>query len=108
MTFRMPKNFSSQLTVESGASILEAQILAEHAAGLGHHGRLVEKAMAAWKICDRHDTDYDSCLDAAATAVYNYFIQREAIGVNNHDHPIAFYGITGPVLARMGAKRDRL
>ncbi len=104
MTFRLPKNLTAQLQIESGASQLEVQIFAEHAAALGHHGKLVEKAMAAWKICDRHDPEFERCLDAAATAVYNYFIQREAIGINNHDHPIEFYGITGPILARMGAK----
>ena len=39
----------------------------------------------------------------AADAVHAFFIQREMIGLGNHDHVIEFYSIPGPVLARVGA-----
>lgn len=106
MSFRLPKNLSTQLQVRTGQSILEAEILSEHAASLGHSGRLVEKAMSAWHERDTtNNVECDRLLQSAADAVYNYFIQREAAGINNHDHPKEFYGITDRILARMGAKR---
>ena len=104
MTFRMPQNLTSQLQTNTGASILEAEIFAEHAASLGHHGKLVEAAVKAWE--ERGDVsgaEAERLLQAAADAVYNYFIQREAVGISNHDHPTKFYRITGPILARLGA-----
>jgi len=39
----------------------------------------------------------------AADAVHNFFIQREMVGLDNHDYVIEFYNIPGPVLARVGA-----
>jgi len=103
MTIRLPRNLSTQLETNSGASALEAEIFAEHAASLGHHGKLVEAAMIALEGCD--DTDKDRLLDEAAHAVYNFFVIREAIGINNHDQPIKFYKITPSILARMGSAR---
>ena len=101
MSIRPPQNLQTQLQTNTGASVLEAEIFAEHAASLGHHGRLVEKAMLALETGDA--ADQEMLLDAAAEAVYNFFVIREAVGINNHDHPIKFYNITQPILARMGA-----
>ena len=39
----------------------------------------------------------------AADSVHNFFIQREMVGLDNHDYVIEFYNIPGPVLARVGA-----
>lgn len=103
MTFRPPQNLSTQLDTNTGASVLEAEIFAEHAAALGHQGRLVERAVKAYETGENLPAEKkDALLQAAADAVYNYFIQREAIGINNHDHPIKFYNITPPILARLG------
>ena len=105
MSIRLPKNLQTQLQTNTGASVLEAEIFAEHAASLGHHGKLVEKAMAALETYDGPNVEQkDRLLDAAADAVYNYFVIREAVGINNHDHPIKFYKITPSILARMGRK----
>jgi len=105
MSIRPPKNLQTHLQTNTGASVLEAEIFAEHAASLGHHGKLVEKAMAALETCDgSNPSQKDKLLDAAALAVYNYFVLREAVGINNHNHPIEFYKITTPILARMGRK----
>ena len=105
MTFRLPQKLSTQLDTNTGASVLEAEIFAEHAAALGHHGRLVEKAVKAYEAgANLPAENQEALLNAAAKSVYNYFIQREAIGISNHDHPIKFYNITPPILARLGAK----
>ena len=39
----------------------------------------------------------------AADAVHSFFIQREMVGLDNHDYVIEFYNIPGRVLARVGA-----
>lgn len=39
----------------------------------------------------------------AADAVHAFFIQREMVGLDNHDYVIEFYKIPGLVLARVGA-----
>ncbi|MGB0907581.1 MAG: DUF6665 family protein [Maricaulaceae bacterium] len=105
MTFRLPKNLTSQLQTETGASELEAAILGEHAAAIGDHGRRVEKAMAEWGSRDVKDKiESERLLENAVEVVYNFLIQREALGINNHDHAIKFYKITGPILARLGTR----
>ena len=105
MTFRLPQNLSTPLDTNTGTSVLEAEILAEHAAALGHQGRLVEKAIKAYEAAANLPAqEQDVLLNAAAEAVFNYFIQREAIGINNHDHPIKFYNITPLILARLGTR----
>lgn len=108
MTFRLPQNLTTQLSVETGASALEKAILSEHAASLGHYGRRVAKAMADWECRDPNDAqDTQRCLDAAVEAVYNCFVQREAIGLSNHDYPVQYYKIPPAVLARVGAMDSR-
>ena len=90
MSIRPPQNLQTQLQTNTGASVLEAEIFAEHAASLGHHGKLVEKAMAALETGEDSNTEeHDKLLDAAADAVYNYFVIREAVGINNHDHRLS-------------------
>jgi len=42
----------------------------------------------------------------AANMVHSFFIQREMIGLDNHDYVIEFYNIPSVVLARVGAKND--
>ncbi len=104
MSIRPPQNLQTQFDTNTGASVLEAEIFAEHAAALGHHGRLVEKAMLALDNYDgSNQAEQEKLLDQAAQVVYNFFVIREAVGINNHDHPIKFYKITPPILARMGA-----
>jgi len=39
----------------------------------------------------------------AADAVQAFFIQREMVGLDNHDYVIDFYSIPNAVLARVGA-----
>ena len=86
MTFRLPQNLSTQLDTNTGASVLEAEIFAEHAAALGHHGRLVEKAVKAYEAgANLPAENQEALLNAAAKSVYNYFIQRAGLPALRHD-----------------------
>jgi hypothetical protein len=52
MSLRPPDLFSLRVRQESGADVLQSEILAEKASSLGHHGRLVEAALAALRAHD--------------------------------------------------------
>lgn len=89
---------------------LEAEILAEKANSLGHHGRLVERAIAALKAFDAALGDSEErrrLVAEAAHEVWAFFVQREACGMRNHRDAIQIYGIPGEVLARLGAVEKR-
>ena len=86
------------------ADPLEAEILAEKAAGLSRTGRKVEAALAALAAIDRDAAGRDAALRAAADAVYSYFIQRELCGFGDHRSAIELYAIPREVLARVGAR----
>lgn len=110
----MPQNLSTGLNTETGASILDGEILAEKAASLGRAGQQVRRALDALKKLDEDrgkDTRHgktsagrQAAVQAAADAVYGYFIQRELCGLMDHDAPIAEYAIPPEVLVRVGAK----
>ena len=82
---------------------LEAELLAEKAAGLGRSGRQVEAALAALAAAARDDADRPRLLRAATEAVYFFLIQRELCGLRDHRPAIAHYGIPSEVLSRLGA-----
>jgi hypothetical protein len=85
---------------------IEAEIAAEKASSLGHHGRLVEKAIAALKTFDattRDAAERRLLVADAAREVWAFFVQREACGMRNHRDAIQIYGIPPDVLARLGA-----
>jgi hypothetical protein len=105
----MSNPFSSaqlQTLSELGVNTLETEILAEKAASLGHHGRMVEATMAALRQFDaegRSTGDRLVLVKAAANAVWKFFIQRELCGMRDHREIIRFYGIPQEVLNWMGA-----
>jgi len=103
MSFRLPQSLKTHLQPDTMMHSLEAEILGEQAAALGQSGRRVEKAIIAWENRDKTDKqDIENRLEHAVDAVYSYFIQREAAGINTHDYPIKFYRISAPILARLG------
>lgn len=104
MSFRLPQNLSTQLGVETGASVLDKEILAEKAASLGRAGRLVEKSLAELRSFQGQACDRPRLVQRAAEAVYSYFVQRELCGFISNDDPIEHYAIPREVLARLGAK----
>lgn len=90
----------------SGFGSIENEIIGEKASSLGHHGRQVEKAMAALKAFDAAPGSADERLilvKAAARDVWKFFVQREACGMRDQRDAIRHYGIPPEVLARLGA-----
>lgn len=100
-SLRMPTSVSNQLRVETGASILDAEILAERAAALGRAGEKVERAMAAYYAAPAGDA---GAVARAADAVYEYVILRELSGFFDHADAVATYRVPGSILARLGAR----
>jgi hypothetical protein len=91
---------------ELGINTLESEILAEKASSLGHHGRMVEKTMAALRAFDPATGTAEERLalvKAAARATWNFFVQRELCGLRDQREIIRFYGIPQEVLNRLGA-----
>lgn len=81
--------------------MVEAEMLAETAASLGHHGKKVEAVLARLNVCA--DNERDARMRAAAKAVWEYFIQRELCGMRDHRLITREMGIPQTVLNMMGA-----
>jgi hypothetical protein len=85
------------------AAALDYEAAAEAAVSLGLAGKRVEAAIAALRRTGKNEPDYERLLKEAATAVHQYFIQREVMGMRRHDGVIREYGIPRTVLVRLGA-----
>ena len=80
--------------------VLEAEMIGEQAYALGLVAKKMERALDAYAKSNgdpRHT-------QLAADAVYAFFVQRDLLGLDNHDYVIDFYNIPKSVLARVGAK----
>lgn len=89
-----------------GFDSIENEIVAEKASSLGHHGRQVEKALAALRAFDespREMLERVHLVRAAAREVWAYFVQRELCGLRDQRDVIRDYGIPQEVLVRLGA-----
>ena len=104
MSLRMPGKLQDGFRLETGASVLDVEVLAEKAASLGRAGHRVERILHDLAEVDPSNPAHDDLLKQAADAVYGYFIQRELLGFVRHDDAIAQYGIPGAVLARLGSR----
>jgi hypothetical protein len=106
MSFRPPQNLSaSSFKFETGANILDAEIMSEKAASLGRAGARVEAALARLNDPDAALADgREPLLKDAADAVWSFFIQREACGLRDQRPIIADMKIPRAVLVRLGAR----
>jgi hypothetical protein len=86
---------------------LDAEIMAEKASSLGHHGRQVERAIAALKTHEGSAEERQELLRKAAREVWAFFVQRELCGLRDQREVIRFYGIPQEVLVRLGAMEKR-
>ena len=77
-------------------------MMGEQAFALGLAAKKMERALAelAKSKSDPRRTQQ------AADMVHSFFIQREMVGLGNHDYVIELYNIPSAVLARVGAKSD--
>ncbi|HVX72084.1 MAG: DUF6665 family protein [Devosia sp.] len=96
-----------RLRADAAFDVLEADIVAEKASSLGHHGRLVEQAMAALRAFDAapggDPEQRTALLRRAAREVWAFFVQRELCGLRDQKQIIRDYAIPGEVLVRLGA-----
>jgi len=104
MSLRLPQSLSSGFNAETGASILDGEILAEKAAALGRAEQQAEKALEQLKSYSGSPEGRASVLQSTIDAVYAYFIQRELCGFPHHEDPIKHLDIPREVVARLGAR----
>ena len=106
MSVRPPLFFDRQHA--TGFNVLEYELLSERADALGRHGLKVEKALQPLRAKTAAGCGEDrrqALLDAAADAVWAFFIQREICGLRDQRDIIRRYDIPKEVLARVGIVR---
>ena len=105
MDYDLPGRVAFFRRPDAAFSGLEADIAAEKASSLGHHGRLVEEAMAALRGFDPAGDPEDrlKLVKRAAQVVWAFLVQRELCGLRDQKQIVKDYGIPGEVLARLGA-----
>ncbi len=107
---RLPKNLSNTLSfksdiIQTGANVLETELLGEKAHSLGLAARSVENALDSLKFFAGRENEREAFLQSTADSVHAFFIQREIMGFTDHDYPIKFYKIPNDVLSKVGIKR---
>ena len=105
MPHDLPDRFALAARSDAAFNVLEADLMAEKASSLGHHGRLVETSLAALRAFDKAGDPEErlKLVKRAAREVWAYFVQREACGLRDQKQIIKDYGIPGEVLVRLGA-----
>jgi hypothetical protein len=98
---RLPQGH--RFSFETGANVLDAELQAEKGAALGRAGQKVEVTLAALRAFEGPLAERAPLVKAAATAVWYYFIQREACGIRDQKPAIAHYDIPREVLMKLGA-----
>jgi hypothetical protein len=104
MAVRAPQSFAHVVNPKTGLSMVEAEMMAETAASLGHHGRKLEKALEALQTAagDRRALEI-----RAGRATWEYFVQRELMGMRDHSLIVRELGIPQTVLNLMGVVGTR-
>jgi hypothetical protein len=88
----------------AGTAAIEHEIAGERASSLGAAEQRVKNTLAALRDVTG---DRSEALRAAQQAVWAYFVQRELIGFRRHAEVIQDLGISGEVLAGLGASPKR-
>lgn len=108
MSVRPPKLLNTKAPVETGASVLDGEIMAEMASSLGRAGRALEAALSTLETVSRNPEQLDekrrreSLLQDAATKAWALIIQYELCGLSNQNNLVRRYGIPAEVMARVG------
>jgi len=89
---------------QTGADVLDYELMAEKAASLGRAGYYAEQYLGRLRDYEGDAEGRAALLKKTAEAVYASFIQRELCGLRRHDSLIRDYAIPKEVLARLGAK----
>ncbi len=105
MALRPPISLFQAKSARTGFDRLETEILAEAASNLGHSGRQAEQALA--RLANAGEDDREALLQAAADAVWAYFIQREFCGMHDHASIVHEMNIPQAVLNRLGVVKKK-
>lgn len=110
MSVRPPNLLKSKAPVESGASVLDGEIMAEMASSLGRAGRALEAALSKLDALpenpDPTDEDHrEALLQDAATKAWALIIQYELCGLSSQKNLVQRYRIPAEVMARIGIAR---
>ena len=107
MAYDLPDRLALSRRSDAAFNVLEADLMAEKASSLGHHGRLVDAAMAALRAFDSTPGGNPerrlALVKAAAHQVWAFLVQRELCGLRDQKQIIKDYAIPGEVLVRLGA-----
>jgi hypothetical protein len=111
VTLRPPGRPAADLWRKSPAGVLDYEIAQETAAALGRQGRALETALAALAAFDatpRSPVSADpgartALVAAAAAALWEFVVQREACGLRDAAAVIRMYRVPAEVRDRMGA-----
>lgn len=111
MSLRAPDIAAKLRRLDLEFDPIAAEIVGEKASSLGHHGRLVEKALTALRQFDAAPGGdarvRRELVGKAAREVWAFFVQRELCGLRDQKEVIRFYGIPSEVLVRLGAMEKR-
>lgn len=111
MSLRAPELAAKLRRLDLEFDPIAAEIVGEKAASLGHHGRLVEKALVALRHFDAEPGGDPQLrrdlVGKAAREVWAFFVQRELCGLRDQKDVVRFYGIPNEVLVRLGAIEKR-
>ena len=103
MMLQPPRDRPSQRSADTVDAALAHEIMAEQASSLGRAGRAVAASLAALRAFEGEPNERALLVQAAADAVFGYFVQREVCGMRRHDDAIRDYGIPREVIVRAGA-----
>ena len=110
MTVKIPTFYRRRGRPDTGAGILDGEILAEMAASLGRAGRDLERALAELKAHDEsapdssHNTERRALVQRAANRAWVLFVQYELAGLSSQSQLVKLYAIPREVLIRVGIR----
>ena len=117
MTLRPPRKSPAKIANiwTSPAGVLDYEIAQETASALGRHGRALEAALRVLAEFDAADprpetpdrTGRAALVDAAAQALWQFIVQREACGLRDAGMVVRMYRVPAEVQHRMGAVPQR-
>ncbi|MCY6382877.1 DUF6665 family protein [Hoeflea prorocentri] len=113
MSLKVPVFYGRRRGPQTGAGILDYEIMAEMASSIGRAGKALEKALDALRAHDEVHDDVDSdnpdkrraLVQTAADRAWALFIQYDMAGLSSQSQLIKRYAIPGEVLVRVGIRQ---
>ncbi|MDA4846397.1 DUF6665 family protein [Hoeflea poritis] len=110
MAVKAPIFYRKRRGPETGAGILDGEILSEMASAIGRAGRGMEKALADLKEHDAQQSDADTdqrrleLVQKAADRAWALFVQYDMAGLSSQAQLVKRYAIPAEVLVRVGIR----